>query len=151
MKAFQDNTFTFVSYTFDDKTGEVVLRYDIDGTVFDETLVFPLSDMIEVIDEDLDRALFNLHLVTGLSYWKMLCPKNIIIKSGTLTRTQAHFWNVIYTKGLGEFYYKNDIDFRDQVHFPYDSSLSEPETTGPNEVSGDVMIPIGGGKDSIVT
>jgi UDP-N-acetyl-alpha-D-muramoyl-L-alanyl-L-glutamate epimerase len=151
MKAFQDNSFVFDSYTFNPDSGEAVFRYKIDETVFDETLVFPVADMVQVNDDDLDRALFNLHLVTGLSYWKMLCPKNITINSGTLTRTQAHFWNMIYTKGLGEFYYKNDIDYRDQVHFPYDASLSEPEITGSDELTGEVMTPIGGGKDSIVT
>ncbi len=151
MKPFQNQTFTFESYDFDKKTGRVVLRYELNDTIFEESYVFPIDELAEYSSDDLDRALFNLHLVVGISYWKSTCAKNIQIKSGELTRTQAHFWNLIYTKGLGEFYYKNKIDFRDQVHFPYNLILDAPELTGSNELKGTVMVPIGGGKDSIVT
>ena len=151
MTPFQDKTFTFTSYDFDAKTGLSVFRYKLDDTIFEESYVFPVDNLAQYSQDDLDRALFNLHLVAGISYWKSTCAGNIEIKSGELTRSQAHFWNLIYTKGLGEFYYKNKIDFRDKVHFPYNRTLDDPDIHGSNNVAGTVMVPIGGGKDSIVT
>lgn len=153
MHTFSDKTFTFTSYTFDPETGRVVLDYNLDGTELRETITIPMdgADVSAIPQDDLDRALFSLHLMVGIGYWKAYCPKNIVIESGELTRTQAHFWNMIYTKGLGEFYYRNEIDFRDQVHFPYNKELEEPEIHGPSEHDEGVLVPFGGGKDSVVT
>ena len=153
MTAFSDSTFTYTSYAFDPASGRIELRYNLDGTDLLEVITIPMDgvDPSTLPSEDLDRALFALHLMVGIGYWKTTCPKNLVIESGTLTRTQAHFWNMIYTKGLGEFYYKNDIDFRDQVHFPYSKELEEFEVSGPSTQSERVLIPFGGGKDSVVT
>ncbi len=150
MQSFSSTTFTFDSYDFDAHTGAIVLRYVVDGIPCTERIVVPMDGAIDPIPrEDLDRALFALHLMVGISYWKTLCCKIIEIRSGTLSRTQAHFWNTIYTKGLGEFYYKNNIDFRDQVHFPYVHDEA-PAVKGSKQREERMMIPIGGGKDSIV-
>jgi hypothetical protein len=99
--------------------------------------------------------LISLHLMLGISYWKMSCPKHIEIapEAGyTLTKEQAAFWNTLYTKGLGEFFYKNSIDYRGLVSFPF----AEPSTTTLKPVAWETredqaVVPIGGGKDSIVT
>lgn len=153
MASFSDNTFTFTSYNFDPATGIVRLSYTLDDTTFEETITIPMDgvDVDAIPQEDLDRALFSLHLMAGIGYWKTQCPKNIMIESGELTRTQAHFWNTVYTNGLGEFYYKNEIDFRDQVHFPYNKELDAPEIHGPAEQHEHILVPFGGGKDSVVT
>ncbi|PIR48014.1 hypothetical protein COV06_01280 [Candidatus Uhrbacteria bacterium CG10_big_fil_rev_8_21_14_0_10_50_16] len=153
MQTFSNKTFTFVSYAFETTTGVITLLYDLNGDTYKERITVPMSDinMDCVPQEDLDRALFSLHLMVGIGYWKTYCPKNIVIQSGQLTRTQAHFWNTVYTNGLGELYYKNDIDFRDQVHFPYNKDLEALVPQGSNERKEHVLVPFGGGKDSVVT
>jgi hypothetical protein len=71
------------------------------------------------------------------------------IKSGQLSREQAQFWDLVYTKGLGEFYYRNKIDFRGLVSFPY--SDVKPTPSKPLLFLKRELVGIGGGKDSIVS
>jgi hypothetical protein len=71
------------------------------------------------------------------------------VKSGQLSREQAQFWDIIYTKGLGEFYYRNKIDFRGLVAFPY--SEIKPIQSKPLLFLKRELVGIGGGKDSVVT
>ncbi len=146
--------FVFKNYSFDKSSGEIRLVYQLDGISFTETFIVPISGVnwSSVPDEDIERALFSLHLITGISYWKAKCPKKIVINSGTLTREQAHFWNTLYTKGLGQFFYQNDIDFRNLIHFPYESK--GPNVSIPQFLNSSIpspLVPLGGGKDSIVT
>ena len=74
----------------------------------------------------MDRALFNLHLAIGIGYYKAYCPKKIEIKSGVLNKEQAKFWNKLYERGLGEFFYKNQIDFRNLIKFPHQEKKIKP-------------------------
>jgi hypothetical protein len=59
----------------------------------------------------------------------------------------------VYTQGLGEFFYKNDVDFRGLINFPAQAVSSELSAMSPKPKaqSPKLLIPIGGGKDSIVT
>ncbi|OGK20311.1 hypothetical protein A3C23_02780 [Candidatus Roizmanbacteria bacterium RIFCSPHIGHO2_02_FULL_37_13b] len=103
-----------------------------------------------VIENSLDNILQNLLLMLGISYYKLYCPKEIKINGYSLTSDQAKFWNTVYTKGLGEFFYKNKIDFHGLVNFPYHNSTSGVESV-KLIVSQKALVPFGGGKDSIVT
>ena len=151
MKEYE--TFIFESYVFDPKKGEILLNYSLDGDIdFTETITLQKEGLFtEGIDPELlDRALFALHLIGGVSYYKTCCPKNIKIKSGKLTEEQAKFWNTVYTKGLGEFFYKNDLDFEGLINFSSDAT-EEPKSIEIEELHNRVLVPVGGGKDSIVT
>ncbi|MEK9155137.1 MAG: endonuclease domain-containing protein [Patescibacteria group bacterium] len=156
--------FTFRSYTFDRATGAVTLTYAIADEEFVERVVFPIpsTGIPEGIDEALDRALFAMHLIAGVSYYKAKLPPEIVVESGSLTNDQAEFWNKLYTLGLGEFFYRNELDFRGYVKFPVtETPSSSPLVRGRDSGSGDVpppyqggarggLVPIGGGKDSLV-
>jgi len=94
----------------------------------------------------LAKLLFNLQLALGVSYYKTYCPRKIIIKNGSLTPREAEFWNKLYTKGLGEFFYKNKIDFRGLVNFPTKRrTVAQPLRVKFRDRS---LLPLGGGKDS---
>lgn len=145
------NTFRFVSYAFNHANGEAEFVYAIDDALtFTERVIFPLPEKIVVDDAALDRALFALHLIAGISYYKAYCPPNIVIESGSLTKDEAAFWDKLYTHGLGEFFYRNDLDFRNYIHFP---SGNEPQdlslSSCPLPLHG-AIVPLGGGKDSLV-
>jgi hypothetical protein len=149
MKA-NSSSFTFVGYEANIQKGTVIFSYEL--TVesklieFHETLQFtPSTATISKIQPFLDALL----LMLGISYWKTYCPATIIILPFTLTRKQADFWNLVYTKGLGEFYYKNNIDYRGLVQFPFDEHTA-PLLTGLS-FSDKSLVLLGGGKDSIVT
>ncbi|TSC64262.1 MAG: phospho-N-acetylmuramoyl-pentapeptide transferase, partial [Parcubacteria group bacterium Gr01-1014_106] len=71
------------------------------------------------------------------------------IKDNWLTKKQAEFWNTVYTKGLGEFFYKNKIDFRNRVQFPYVLNARAHSVAFPRANAS--LLLFGGGKDSIVS
>src|SRR3990167_9754467 len=68
----------------------------------------------EIGPEVLQNLVFNLGMVELLSYWKAACPLEIIIKAGNLNDEQIKFWKNLLIKGLGEFFYTNNIDFTQQ-------------------------------------
>ncbi len=147
-----DSPFIFKRYYFDPASGEILLDYMLGDIEFKETITLPMDgvDMDQIDKDELDRALFALHLMTGVSYYKTTCAKKIKIESGTLSKTQAAFWNKTYTHGLGEFFYTNQIDFRNLIDFPFSDKTDKLElahtTREPNP-----LVPIGGGKDSVLT
>lgn len=125
------------------------------------------KERLDAIGPDvLENLVFNLGMVELLSYWKAACPKEIIIKAGFLNEDQILFWKNLLIKGLGEFFYNNQIDFtkNDLVKFVI---LRESSTEGSesdsslitqndnNKYAGALknrdLILVGGGKDSAVT
>lgn len=146
----QYTTFVFDSFFFDRKNGRIELNYSLDDEVkFTEVITIPRDGIREFDEEVLKRALFGLHIIGGISYFKTCLPKKIEIKSGKLTKEQAEFWNTVYEKGLGEFFFKNDIDFRGLINFPAEAKeAAEPISL---ESSGKALVPVGGGKDSVLT
>jgi hypothetical protein len=141
--------FLFDSYSIDATKTVLSFTYQAGGVQYVEKLYLP-KPLSDSLDEDVLKALlFNLHLALGVSYWKMNCFPRIEIKSGVLSKSQAQFWDLIYTKGLGEFYYRNKIDFRNLVSFPYSESVI-PTPKNLTFLKRE-LVGIGGGKDSVVT
>ncbi len=155
------NKFIFESYALDRATSTIHFSYSVEletgeSLAFNEILTFPVNAQAweGLTPEVLEACLQSLLLVLGLSYWKMHCAPMIEIRNFSLDAQQAEFWNTIYTKGLGEFFYRNQLDFRGLVKFPSGnlSSQASPgvhrdETRDPSRC----LVPLGGGKDSLVT
>ena len=114
---------------------------------FTERISFPQITNNKLPTNLLKSLLDNIMLILGISYWKLYCPEEIIIKDNFLTKEQAKFWDTIYTKGMGEFFYKNKIDYRGLVHFPFVEN-AQGSTSFPRKER--VLLGLGGGKDSIV-
>ena len=103
-------TFKFEKYNFNPKTGVMKMCYSTGDFKFTEKLFFfkPIKKLELQKQKALDKALFNLFLIAGISYYKTFASKKILLdKKYKLNREQAAFWNKVYTKGLGEFFYKN--------------------------------------------
>ncbi|MCF7844535.1 MAG: hypothetical protein K9M03_01760 [Kiritimatiellales bacterium] len=144
------NSFIFDTFDFDQKSGKVELKYSLDDTVrFLETVEF-LGDYQPVSLTILDRAFLALHLIGGISYFKTACPPNIQVQSGELNADHAAFWNRVYHKGLGEFCFQNKIDPTTLASFTATEVTPLLDIERPKN-AGSVLVPIGGGKDSIVT
>ncbi|HOZ36283.1 MAG TPA: endonuclease domain-containing protein [bacterium] len=145
-----EKTFKFKKYQFNPRTGVVLFDYALGKHHFREKLIFPAVK--NKLDKNqlraLDLALFNLFLIAGISYYKTSCPKKIDLGQYRLSKEQATFWNKVYTKGLGEFFYRNKIDFRGLINFP----SAKEYTVKPIKIKmpNRTLVPIGGGKDSIV-
>ena len=146
----QDKQFVFSSYTHNIDRTEYSFFYEIitdKKYQFVEKLILPQKPG-QIPEKLLDEILFNIHLMLGISYWKTYCPSKIVIKTKQLTKDQAEFWNTVYTKGLGEYFYKNKIDYRGIVRFPYEETAHFEPTSFPRKNRS--LVGIGGGKDSVV-
>ena len=89
-------------------------------------------------------------MIELVSYWKAACSPKLIIKGQKLSADQVLWWKNVYYHGLGEFFYTNEIK-TSQKEFM--TIISEGEAIPRQSISLDksVIVPIGGGKDSVVT
>src|SRR3989344_913260 len=103
----------------------------------------------------LENLVFHLGMMELPSYWKATCSPKIIVQAGGLNSTQVAWWKNLFMQGLGEFFYKNKIDFTAPNFLTIISSpqfLPRPSLGIPRLGLGNrVLVPVGGGKDSAVT
>jgi len=101
--------------------------------------------------DQIEDLVFNLGLVEMISYWKTTCSPLIKIKAGKLNREQIKWWENLILKGLGEFFYKNRIDFNQKDFLRIESKGKKYKKNNRKLNGKRILVPIGGGKDSIVT
>ncbi len=146
------STFIFDSVSLHGNT--ISMRYSLNDEVrFEEELILPAGLWKTEYKKTpaLTAALECLHMLGGVSYYKTCLPKNIVVRTGDLSRRQAAFFESVYENGLGEFFFKNNIDFRDLIHFP-SADKETPDIQPPQgKAHKRILVPIGGGKDSLVT
>jgi len=101
--------------------------------------------------QKLNVFIFHIGLIEILSYWKAACPQVITIKAGFLTEEQIKWWKKLLVNGMGEFFYKNQIDFTsdDFVRFNVKSNNRYDKFTDTRLDRSLVMV--GGGRDSVVS
>src|SRR3989344_8502698 len=144
--------FEFTSYLYEPAKKRVVFNYQThfgnkDAVSWTETIILPLAPKAQIPK----KLLESLHLILGISYYKFYCPPNVKIPY-QLSKKEADFWNAVYKKGLGEFFYKNNLDPNILPKFRATSKLAAnnlPET-GSQKPEARILLGIGGGKDSIV-
>lgn len=115
---------------------------------FKESLSFPKGKIQKLPPKLLAELVKNLHLVLGVSYYKLYCPR-VLKTPYALTKNEAAFWTTLYQKGLGEFFFRNHIDFRPLGRFTA-SAKAKPHLPEHIPVKEAALLGIGGGKDSIV-
>jgi UDP-N-acetyl-alpha-D-muramoyl-L-alanyl-L-glutamate epimerase len=143
--------FRVVDRTFDLATRTVSLGYAFDsGQTFTETITFetPTVGAVDVDASGLQRALLHLHIAAGTSYYKAAAPSQIILDAD-LSPTELAFHQHLYDEGLREFAVTNGLPVPlPQVLRPH----ALIEAVGPIRSArpGGLVVPIGGGKDSMV-
>ena len=151
--AIKPKSFNFINYKFITSKKRLVFNYRLNfhnqkPLDFAETILLPKkSNLSEIPKELLNNILESLHYIIGISYYKTYLPNKFILKK-SLNIEQAKFWNSVYQKGLGEFFYKNKIDPKKIAKF-------KNKNTGPANnfnlnIKDRALVGIGGGKDSIV-
>lgn len=141
--------FVFEDYDFDRERGVLHLHYAMDDTLrLRETYRFDF-DYADYDPDTLDRAIQALFFLAGVSYYKMYIPPEIVVKKGELDREMAEFFSKTYQRGLGEFWFINQLDVRTPVLFP-PTTTHVPAVTSDKKGQG-ALVAIGGGKDSLVS
>lgn len=140
--------FRFVRHTFADGVAELVYAFD-DGVELIERVTFPGAPTVPAEREAaFASALRLLHIVAGVSYYKAGIPPSIVIEGEPLDEETATFADALYLHGLAEFAYRNRLDLRGRIAFPFESGgrAVAPAIGLPARS----LLPIGGGKDSVV-
>jgi hypothetical protein len=102
-----------------------------------------------------DNLIFHLGLIEIPSYWKLTCSPLINIECGFINTEQKKWWKDLVLKGLGQFFFENKIDFTVSNFLTMESTKESKSSF--REIKSDIylennfLIPIGGGRDSIVT
>ncbi len=113
----------------------------------------------------IDNFVFNLGLIEMFSYWKVVCAPEIIVEAGYLDNEQIRWWQDLLIKGMGQYFFENKINFRQNDFLKITSRAVK--TVKPyqyqngtivakwyqieNEDKDRFLMPLGGGKDSVVT
>jgi hypothetical protein len=124
--------------------------------VFSPKMTLMLGKYAQKMEKcEMEGLVFNIGLIELVSYWKATCSPQIVIHNYTLDEIQQNWWKKLYYKGLGEFFYQNEIEctLNDFVQFSF-ADNSKPYSDlyfTKVEHSEKVIVPIGGGKDSVVT
>ena len=133
--------------------------YRLGDHTFTPTVNISASDIrnAEFDVKFVEYMLFNYGVINAISYYKLTCSPKFIVKAGPLDAGQKAFFKKLFYNGLGEFMYVNGLNI------PYEEFLTieaeEPEKKEDDEptrfASGEDfsgnLIPVGGGKDSVVT
>ena len=141
--------FTIAHPAFDAATGSARFTYRLGELQFTETLAFPAGGDAEVARTTAFEKLLDLTaIVLGVSYFKLRAPLDITTEIA-LTQTERAFVIDVYENGLGEFYARNDLKRFGRLRLTApDDPRPEP---APPVLDDRALLPIGGGKDSLVS
>lgn len=146
-------SFIYHSYEFSEQDGSTLLRFhfSIDDYHFYPQWTSPEPLSALDFDRELaDRTAFSLGMAELVSYWKCACPPTVEVRCGGLSTGQKLWWKKLYFNGLGEFFYRNGIKPDFSTFMTIEAPEEDPLAAKNNRLSG-FMVPVGGGKDSVVT
>jgi len=142
---------------YDAASRTVTLRYALDDRVtFVETITFeppaagggpPVADPS---GPGFDRALLHLHVAAGTSYYKTAAPPDVVAGGATLTVAERAFHRHLYDDGLREFAVANGLPVPRPVTVADDGTGAPPAAPPAGVLRPGLVVPIGGGKDSMV-
>jgi UDP-N-acetyl-alpha-D-muramoyl-L-alanyl-L-glutamate epimerase len=166
--------FRFVRRDYDEGVATLAYAFD-DGPELIERITFPDAPALpESRRNAFEAALDLLHLVAGISYYKAGVPSKIVVETGALDVAIAEFLDALYLHGLGEFAYQNKLDLRGRIAFlpslqgegrggdgvdaASNAANAIPDQILPSKGRASnqnlprrTLVPIGGGKDSLVS
>ena len=151
------STFTYERQSVKREDGVLRLCFDFnldDRYRFRPTLEIPARlffDWDSIPEEQLQALAFQIGMTELVSYWKIACPKKVVVKPFALTEAQKAFWKKLYYNGLGEFLYLNGITVSEEELMELESKGEKPFEKVGLPLEERTLVPIGGGKDSVVT
>ncbi|MGB7050891.1 MAG: hypothetical protein WBG41_04930 [Acidimicrobiales bacterium] len=151
-------SFHVVSASFDAATTTATFSYAFEGgPEFVESVTFetPAPTPVDAEDPRLTGALRHLHIAAGTSYYKAAAPDRVVVDEGYLTPDEAEFHRHLYDDGLREFAVVNHLPVPRPVSVSArvvggDPPIRPARSGTPSDRRPRVVVPLGGGKDSLV-
>jgi hypothetical protein len=146
------DTFRVVEFGYDEASRTASLGYAFDdGPGFVEMVTFETPPTGPApVGADLERALLHLHVAAGTSYYKAAAPPTVMVESGPLTAAERDFHHHLYDQGLREFAVENGLAVPRAVTIVAEESAGVDVPSPNSDRPGGLVVPIGGGKDSMV-
>jgi UDP-N-acetyl-alpha-D-muramoyl-L-alanyl-L-glutamate epimerase len=150
--------FVYESFTVKQQDGFLHLQFTFsqgDKYFFRPQMQLPLMQGIPAGFSNalLQSLAFHIGMVEMISYWKAFCSPRILVKPFRLNTQQQQWWKKLFRYGLGEFFYTNGIEIPgDEIFtFEFDDHGRELQKVETPRLQQKVLIPVGGGKDSVVS
>lgn len=150
--------FRYKKYNIDINANDILIQFtfEIDNlSVFKPTIYIPktyLHHKVDINSSIFQNIVFSMGMAELPSYWKATCSPMVVVEAGNLHTKQIEWWKKLYFNGLGEFFYLNGLmpKIADFMQIKCDSTkpIFDTKTVSVNNES---LIPVGGGKDSVVT
>jgi hypothetical protein len=141
--------FHILKPSYDPAEGVALFPYALGDLRFTELLEFPTGADADAAASDAFLKLLDLTaVVLGVSYFKLLAPTRIEVDFA-LTEREREFALDVYSNGLGEFYARNKLERFGKIEI---KASSDHRRARPAPILRDrALLPIGGGKDSLVS
>ena len=140
---------------------KVWFDFRMGDVVFHPEALIESRPFLNLESDAIDRMVFDIGMIELISYWKCACPPTVKVVCGSLTDEQVAFWKKLYWNGLGEFFYTNGIAETQDAFLQVESGKWKVENNATQTASVNLstfhspfsayLVPIGGGKDSVVT
>jgi len=156
-KLFREKYPNFVYHGFniyeDDNEIRIIYDFEIVGlSFFNPTWTIKKKDKNTYSKyKNFKETVFSLGMVELVSYWKITCSPNVLIKPSFLDEYQINWWKKQYFYGLGEFFYINNIKADIDSFMEIETSDIKIDGEENNNIYKGNLIPVGGGKDSFVS
>ncbi len=148
--------FVYRNFSYELKDGDLEIKFlfEVGEFKFSPRIIFkqiPLERFNSLEKQPIENLIFHLGLAEIPSYWKAFTSPYIKIQAGSLNGEQINWWKDLIIQGMGQFFYENKIDFTLDDFVTISTTSDKRFNAGPNIESYDILIPVGGGKDSAVT
>lgn len=148
--------FCYESFSYEkvEEDLRITFSFTANEITFNPTIVVPNRKFYtwdNISSEGMDLLVFNIGMIELISYWKSVCSPNLIIKPFSLTKEQIDFWKKLYYNGLSEFFYINGISVDSASFMDIECDSDRPMVKTKFSTDDSFIVPIGGGKDSVVT
>jgi len=146
--------FFYRGYTYKLSKGDLHISFDFE---IPPNITFCPKVIVKNIPKkhpDIENIVFHLGLVEMISYWKATASPEIVVEAGYLTKEQIAWLKDLIFQGMGEYFFQNKIDFTKKdflTILPVASSPTWNVRIPKFHLSNRTLVPVGGGKDAIVT
>ncbi len=150
---FREKYPKFIYHSFEHDMGlnKWTFHFSMGEHHFYPTWTFPFAFPEDCDRELIDEIAFSLGMTELVSYWKAACPPVVEVRCGYLNDWQKNWWKKLYFNGLGEFFYRNGISAEFDSFMRIDCTAAPRTLTERTNALSGVLVPVGGGKDSVVT